>query len=108
MKKIKSSVKSPDELSLDEVKHVANLAKLNLSGNELVEFRDQLSSIIHLVNQVAQVDTENIEPTSQVTGLENIFRDDNVDPARTLSQEDTLSNAKRKHNGYFMVDAVLE
>ena len=94
------------DLSSDEVKHVAQLAKLDLTDKQIEHFKEQLSSILHLVEQVSKVDTKNIEPTSQVTGMENVFREDEV--SVSLPQEEVLKNASRKHNGYFMVDAILE
>jgi aspartyl-tRNA(Asn)/glutamyl-tRNA(Gln) amidotransferase subunit C len=97
-----------DKKILDDnhVKHVAKLAKLELSEEDVKLFLTQLTSILQFVDQLAKVDTNGIEPTSQITGLENVFRDDMVEPS--LSQEEVLANTKRKHKGYFLVDAVLE
>lgn len=93
-------------LSENEVRHAAKLAKLELSEAEVKLFLMQLSSILQFVDQLSKVDTKGIEPTSQITGLENIFREDAVEPS--LTQEAVLSNTKRKYQGYFLVDAVLE
>lgn len=93
-------------LTFEEVKHVASLAKLNLSDEDLDKFQKQLTDIVVFVRSLKEVNTENVEPTSQVTGLENVFREDEVKPSFT--QEASLSNAKRKHKGYFVVDAIFE
>lgn len=98
--------KNNDIISKDLVKHVADLANLGLSNKELIKFRDQLSSILNFVNNLNQVDTTNVEPTSQVTGLVNVFRKDEVKPS--LSVDDALKNAPGKHEHYFKVNAVLE
>ncbi len=98
--------KGKNILTTDIVKHVATLAKLDLSAAELKNFQDQLSSILHLVEQVSKVETTNVEPTSQVTGMENVMREDKV--GISLSQDEVLRNASRKHNGYFVVDAIFE
>jgi aspartyl-tRNA(Asn)/glutamyl-tRNA(Gln) amidotransferase subunit C len=88
------------------VKHVAQLAKLPLTDDDLEKFEKQLGEILDLVNNLQKVDTSNVQPTNQVTGLTNIFREDKVQPS--LTQSEALSNAPRTHNGYFVVDAIFE
>ena len=93
-------------LSKDLVKHVAKLANLPLSGEEEQKFAHQLGETIDYVNRLEEIDTKNIKPTSQVTGLENVFRDDVATPS--LSQAEVLKNAKSIYKGYFKVKAILE
>ncbi len=93
-------------LTTAEVRHVAVLAKLGLSEEDILKFQKQLSGILDFVGQLNEVDTHNITPTSQVTGLENVFREDVVTPS--LSQEEVLSNTKRKYKGFFVVKAIFE
>ncbi|MEK7159873.1 MAG: Asp-tRNA(Asn)/Glu-tRNA(Gln) amidotransferase subunit GatC [Patescibacteria group bacterium] len=88
------------------ISHIAKLANLFLLPNEKTKLEMQLEETIDYVNELNQIDTKNIEPTSQVTGLENITRDDLAKPS--LSQDDALSNAKSKHNGFFKVNAVFK
>ncbi|MDP3987744.1 MAG: Asp-tRNA(Asn)/Glu-tRNA(Gln) amidotransferase subunit GatC [Candidatus Levybacteria bacterium] len=88
------------------VSHVAKLANLSLKKEELIKFEKQLSSILDYIKKLEEIDTKNIEPTSQVTGLENVTREDETSPS--LSQEEALSNTKNKHNGMFKVKAILE
>jgi len=68
-----------------------------------VSFAETLDVIANL----STVDTTNIEPTAQTTGLENVWRDDVVNPASTLSQEAALSNAPATAQGYFVVKRIL-
>lgn len=101
-----------------DIKHLVKLANLNLNKDEEEKFGKQLSSILEYINKLNEIDTTNIEPTSQVTGLENITREDTTIPS--LSQEEVLSNAKparnasrrdaggSKHNGFFKVKAILD
>lgn len=98
--------KNKTSLSISDVKHIAKLAQLGLSDKEVKKFQKQLSQILDFVNQLRVVDTKKVAPTSQVTGLENVFRDDVVEPS--LSQEEVLSNAPDQHKGFFKVKAVLE
>ncbi len=94
-------------LSRDDILHVAKLAKLTLTPKEITKFQEQLSKIVNYISQLSEVDTSNYEPTSQTTGLENVSRSDEVKPD-TFSQEDALSGTEKTHNGYFVVDAVLD
>jgi len=66
-------------LSDKEVQHIAKLARLGLKEGEVSKFAKQLSEILEYTEQLNEVDTENIEPTSQVTGLENVSREDKVE-----------------------------
>lgn len=91
-----------------DVSHVAKLANLPLTSNLKSQLESSLGQVIDLVNHIQKLDTTGVEPTSQVTGLVNVLREDKVDPSRILTQEQALSNAKSQHNGYFMVDAILE
>ncbi len=63
----------------DQVKHIAQLARLGLSDEEISKFSAQLSSILDYVAQLEEVDVKNVEPTSQVTGLKNVLRKDKVE-----------------------------
>ena len=89
-----------------DVSHIAKLANLPLSPEEKTKFEKQLEETIKYVQELASVNTKNTEPTSQVTGLENVTRKDISKPS--LSQEEALSNTKEKYNGFFKVNAILE
>ncbi len=88
------------------VPHVAKLANLDLNDDEIAKFEKQLSAVLDYIKKLSEVDTENVEPTSQVTGLENVTREDTVSPS--LPQEKILSSAKSKHNGFFVVKGILD
>lgn len=89
-----------------DVSRVAKLANLPLTEEEKKKFETQLSSILEYIEKLNEVDTKGIEPTSQVTGLENVTREDIA--TESLSQEEALSNTTAKHNGLFKVPAILE
>jgi aspartyl-tRNA(Asn)/glutamyl-tRNA(Gln) amidotransferase subunit C len=92
-------------LTTDEVKAVAELARLHLSPEELERMRDQLSSILDHIATLDELDTAAISPTAQVIDLTNVMREDEVRPS--LSPEAVLANAPRKNGGFFEVHAVL-
>jgi aspartyl-tRNA(Asn)/glutamyl-tRNA(Gln) amidotransferase subunit C len=88
-----------------QVQKVAKLASLPLTPDEEEKFAKELSETLDYVAQLESVDTAGVEPTSQVTGLENITRDDVI--GKSFSQEEALKNAKSTHQGYIMVPAIL-
>ncbi len=68
-------------LTRDQVLHIAKLARLTLRPEEVDTMTSELSSILHYIDVLNDVNTENVEPTAQVTGLENALRDDEVRPS---------------------------
>lgn len=66
----------------------------------------QLEETLSYIEILKEIDTKNIQPTANVTGLENITREDK--PAESLTQKQALSNAKKEYNGFFEVDAILD
>lgn len=93
-------------LDLATVQHIAALARLGLTDVELERMRDQLSAVLDHISMLQEVDTSDIPPTAQVIQLENVMRDDVVEPS--LPVEVALANAPRTEDGYFRVNAVLE
>ena len=93
-------------LSLAEVEHVAELARLRLTEDEIALFRDQLSAILDYAAVLQQVDTSAVPPTATVLPLRNVMRAD--EPRPSLSQEDVLANAPDSSDGFFRVQAILE
>lgn len=95
------------KLSKKDVKYVARLAKLELTSGEIDKFKGQLSKVIDYVSELEEVDTSNVEPTSQTTGLSNVVREDRIDANQSLSVEDTVSGSEKIHNNYFVVQPLL-
>ena len=89
-----------------DILKVAKLANLKLKDNEENELEGQLTSILGYIEKLKEVDTEGVEETSQVTNFENIEREDFTLPS--LEQVTALSNANKKHEGFFEVEAILE
>lgn len=93
------------KLAKSDVKHIARLARLGLTEAEVKRFQRQLSAIISYVGQLNEVNTQKVEPISQVTGLENVTREDIAQPS--ITQEEALSNAPAQHNGFFKVKPIF-
>ncbi|MFC4559478.1 Asp-tRNA(Asn)/Glu-tRNA(Gln) amidotransferase subunit GatC [Virgibacillus kekensis] len=94
------------DISKDQVKHVAHLARLAITEEEADMFTSQLSSIIDYAEQLNELDTENVEPTTHVLDLKNIMREDK--PKEWISKEEALKNAPDKQDGHFRVPSILE
>ena len=94
------------KLSREEVLHIARLARLGLTEDEIDRMREQLSNILENFEVLQQVDTSGVPPTAQSVTLQNVVRDDEVAPS--LPADDVLANAPCKEDGFFRVRAVLE
>ena len=94
------------KLTTDQVKKVANLANLPLSEEDVEKSSEQLSKILDYIDQLNGVDVGGVEPTFNVTGLENLMSDDS--PGRSLSQEEALQNAQVKKDGFIVTKGVFE
>lgn len=68
-------------LTKDQVRHIAKLARLQLTDAEVEKFAPQLTSILGYVDMLQEVDTSKVEATAQVTGLTSVFREDQVKPS---------------------------
>lgn len=96
------------KLTKKDIKHIANLARLELTEKELKLYGSQLSDILSYINQLQEVDTTDIEPTAQVTGLENVFREDKVEDWDNGEREKALGQAPELKDGQVKVKRVLE
>ncbi len=95
------------KLSKKDVEHISKLSKLNLSNQEKDKFQNQLSSILDYVEELNQVDTKGVDPTAQVTGLTNIFSEDDVERSE-ITKEDIKKNAPKFEKDAFKVPGVFE
>jgi aspartyl-tRNA(Asn)/glutamyl-tRNA(Gln) amidotransferase subunit C len=93
-------------LSRDEVAHVAHLARLGLSDEELTRLQGQLNHILDQYAVLAQLDTEAIAPTAQTIELENILREDIVRPGLTV--DEALAGAPERSGDHLVVPAILD
>lgn len=90
-----------------DVKRVAALANLTISSAEEKQFADQFSDTLKTVDLINQLDTSAVTPTSQVTGLINITRQDVIDRSRMLTQSAAVGQASHHQKGYFVVPAIF-
>jgi len=93
------------KITREEVEHVANLARLNLSQEELAKMTEQLDNLLSYVAKLDELDTENIKPTTHAFSISNAFRDDTV--LGSLSQQEALANSPKQNGECFIVPRII-
>lgn len=93
-------------ITTEEVRHIATLARVGMTDDEVERMRDQMSNILEQFDVLEQVDTRGVEPTGHSAGLRTVMRGDSVEPS--ADRDDILSNAPRSQEDLIRVRAVLE
>ncbi|MBP2240907.1 aspartyl-tRNA(Asn)/glutamyl-tRNA(Gln) amidotransferase subunit C [Cytobacillus eiseniae] len=93
-------------ISAEQVKHVANLARLAISEEESEKFTKQLDAIITFAEQLDELDTEGVEPTTHVLNMINVMRED--ESKAGLSQAEVLKNVPDHQDGQIKVPSIME
>ena len=93
------------KIGTTEVERIAKLARIGLSPEEVSQMSVELGRILEFVDQLQAVDVEGTAPTDQVTGLEDVWREDVVRPS--MPREQLLANAPEQKDGYIVVKRVL-
>lgn len=94
------------KLTDQSILHLARLSRIKLDKNELEQFKDEFNKIVAYIEQLSSVDIEGLEPTSQVTGLLNVTREDEIIEYNE-KPKDLLENAPDQLDGQFKVKRVL-
>ncbi|MCS7202962.1 MAG: Asp-tRNA(Asn)/Glu-tRNA(Gln) amidotransferase subunit GatC [Thermodesulfovibrio sp.] len=93
-------------ISREEVKYIAMLSRLELSEDEIEIYQEQLSRILDYVEKLNELNTYNVEPTSHVIALSNIFREDIV--KESLPRDEVLKNAPKATDKFFKVPKIID
>jgi len=93
------------KLDQQQIKHIASLARLGLSDDDIEMFSIQLSDVLDNFDILEQIDTTNVQPVAQIISLQNVFREDNVESS--VPQSVILGNAPMKENECFKVQTIL-
>jgi aspartyl-tRNA(Asn)/glutamyl-tRNA(Gln) amidotransferase subunit C len=96
---------SETRITLEQVAHVAKLSRLALDDEHLHKFASQLESILGYVEKIAEVKLEGVEPMAHAVPMENVLRNDVVEPS--LSLEQVLQNAPETDGPFFKVPKVI-
>ena len=102
------TAKNNSSLTVSDIDKIARLANIPVTVDQAKELTEQVGVTVEYVSHLASLSTDGVVETSQVTGLENVLREDEIDTTRMFTQEEALANAKRTYNGFFVVDAVLD
>ena len=94
------------KITRQEVAHIAHLARLEFSGQELESFTGQLNDILGYFDKLTEVDTASVEPTSHAVKIVNVFREDQAVPS--VPREAGLANAPEQEKGLFRVPKIIE
>jgi aspartyl-tRNA(Asn)/glutamyl-tRNA(Gln) amidotransferase subunit C len=92
-------------ISEQEVRHVAHLARLQLTEEQLRQMTGQLDTILSYVDKLSELDTEGVEPTTHALAASNAFREDRVAPS--LPRQEALANAPQHNDESFIVPRVI-
>ena len=93
-------------LDRTDVEHIAALARIGLSEDEIATFQEQLSNILDQFELLKRLDTSSVAPTGHAVEVSSVMREDVAE--ESLTPEDTLLNAPRRRDDFFQVKAVLE
>jgi aspartyl-tRNA(Asn)/glutamyl-tRNA(Gln) amidotransferase subunit C len=94
-------------LSREQVQHIARLARVGLSDDDIAKFSEQLSDILDYFERLRQVETEGVPPTAHTLPLHNVWREGDQ-PEPPLHKEEVLANAPVRDGDYFRVKVILE
>ena len=93
-------------ITIQEVQHIAKLAKLTFTEAELERFTRELNKILEYVEKLNELDTSNVEPLSHTTDIHNVMRSDEVKPS--LPVDEVLANAPSREGNFFKVPKVVK
>ena len=90
------------------VRHIGTLAKLDLTDEQAAQLAGEFQDSMPVVDALLKIDTTGLAPTYQVNSLSNVTHPDVADEAHMFSQKQALANAPRQHEGYFVVERVID
>ncbi len=94
-------------LDKNETKNIAALARIGVNEEEIEKYRKELSSILDYFKKLDELDTDKTEPIGHITGMKNIYREDQARNFGDLGKKDILCNAPKVKDGYIKVKSVL-
>ncbi|NCN87275.1 MAG: Asp-tRNA(Asn)/Glu-tRNA(Gln) amidotransferase subunit GatC [Candidatus Pacebacteria bacterium] len=97
-----------NKITTAQIKHIAELAFIPITEEEENSLIDAFEETLDVISELQSVDVSGVEPTSQVTGFENVLREDIINKENMFSQADALKNAKETYDGYFVVPRIID
>jgi aspartyl/glutamyl-tRNA(Asn/Gln) amidotransferase C subunit len=90
------------------IQHLAKLVNMPLKPAEITKLQSGFDSTLKAVDKLKELSVDKVKSTFQVTKMQNIWREDELQPERGLTQKQALSNAKKTYQGYFVVSQVID
>lgn len=97
-----------ESLSKEAILHLARLARLHLTDDEIAKYQDQLAQTIDYVKNLEELDTSNILPTNSVVDLKNVTFEDGEESDQSLTVQEALSNTKKSKEDEFVVERIMQ
>ena len=97
---------SDKKITIEEVKHIAKLSKLNIPDNELEYYLSEMDKMINHFNILSKVDTSNVEPMTHVNTMTNIYRED--EPKDSLSTKEALKNSSETFGQFIKIPKIID
>ncbi|MBN1818802.1 MAG: Asp-tRNA(Asn)/Glu-tRNA(Gln) amidotransferase subunit GatC [Sedimentisphaerales bacterium] len=94
------------KIDADQVRQVAKLSRLELTGQEIEQFAGQLSEILGYFEKLNELDTSQVQPLAHCLPIHNVFREDQI--RRSLSTEEALANAPDREDEFYKVPKILD
>jgi len=98
----------PNKITTAQVDHIAKLANIPVSSQEKEQLAQDFTTTLDAITNLQKIDVRGVEPTHQVTGLENIFREDEVKEEYMFTQDQALANGENTSQGYFVVGRIID
>lgn len=95
-------------LTKEEILHLAKLAKLQLTDEEIVKYQNQLAETIDYIKNLDELDTKDVKPTNSMVDLKNVMFTDGAKNEKGLNVKEAISNAKKVKDGMFQVGRIME
>ncbi|MDO8609596.1 MAG: Asp-tRNA(Asn)/Glu-tRNA(Gln) amidotransferase subunit GatC [bacterium] len=94
-------------LTKEDILHLAKLSRLELTEEEIQKYWSQLEETVEFVKNMDELDTKDVRPTNSVVDLKNVTYEDGAENKKELTNDEALSNAKNKKDGYFIVKRIM-
>lgn len=91
-----------------QIQHIADLASIPITDTEADSLKHAFEETLETIKELQSVDVSSVEPTHQVTGFENVLREDTVIESNMFTQAQALQNAQQTHKGYFVVPRIID
>ncbi len=100
--------KNKKMLSKDEILHLADLSNIKLKDEEINKYQDQLTKTLDYVENLNELNTDQVNPSADITDLDNISFEDGSENKRGLSARQALANSKNKKDQFFVANKIFE